>query len=187
MIQVSPNGWTDREIALEWLQHFNNHTAIRTRGQYRLLIMDGHSSHCSLESVEYCAAHQIIALCLPPHSTHELQPLDVGIFGPLAKEYRSLVSEGALFGAQRVNNLQFLHYYQKTRKTITKNIPSAWRGAGLVPFDPHKVLNRHRPITPPFATVTDERGRQLNIPVNSSTAARINEIMEEVFQRIGLP
>ena len=29
----------------------------------------------------------IIPLILPPHSTHRLQPLDVGFFGPLSSAY----------------------------------------------------------------------------------------------------
>ena len=30
----------------------------------------------------------IIPLILPPHSTHRLQPLDVGLFGPILKAIR---------------------------------------------------------------------------------------------------
>ncbi|KAL1972161.1 hypothetical protein VTN31DRAFT_7380 [Thermomyces dupontii] len=66
VIRVSPNGWTSTEIALEWLQHFDKHTAPRTRGSHRLLILDGHASHLSLEFVQYCVDHHIVALCLPP-------------------------------------------------------------------------------------------------------------------------
>ena len=29
----------------------------------------------------------MLVLCLPPHSTHLLQPLDVGLFGPLQHAY----------------------------------------------------------------------------------------------------
>lgn len=44
-VHISPNGWTDNEIALEWLQHFHAYTITQTKGVYRLLILDGHSSH----------------------------------------------------------------------------------------------------------------------------------------------
>jgi hypothetical protein len=30
---------------------------------------------------------RILILILPPHTTHRLQPLDVGLFGPLVKAY----------------------------------------------------------------------------------------------------
>lgn len=53
--------------------------------------MDGHTSHVAWEFFEYCLTHNIIPLCLPAHSTHLLQPLDVGLFGPLQKNYGTLL------------------------------------------------------------------------------------------------
>ncbi|KAF2179253.1 CENP-B protein, partial [Zopfia rhizophila CBS 207.26] len=63
-----------------WLKHFDTHTKKRTIGAYRLLILDGHESHNSLEFTEYCKENKIVTLCIPPHSSHILQPLDVGCF-----------------------------------------------------------------------------------------------------------
>ena len=45
-----------------------------------LLIQDGHCSHVSIEGIELATAHSIHLLCLLPHTTHILQPLDVGVF-----------------------------------------------------------------------------------------------------------
>lgn len=43
--EVIPNGWTTDEIGLRWLQkHFIPTTNRRTKGKYRLLILDGHGS-----------------------------------------------------------------------------------------------------------------------------------------------
>ena len=55
--------------------------------------MDGHTSHVTWQFFDYCLEHNIIPLCLPPHSTHLLQPLDVGLFGPLQKHYGSVLDE----------------------------------------------------------------------------------------------
>ena len=46
-------------------------------------ILDGHASHFSWEFLSFCLEHNMLVLCLPPHSTHILQPLDVGLFSPL--------------------------------------------------------------------------------------------------------
>lgn len=154
VIKVTPNGWTDHEVALEWLQHFDRHTKGRNRGKYRLLILDGHSSYQTFEFVEYCENNAIIPLCLPPHATHVLQPLDVGIFSPLAEAYKQLISEQSLLGATRVTNPQFLQLYQKARQTIAQNIPGAWQGAGLLPYNPEKVLAEYKPKAAPFKAVT---------------------------------
>ncbi|KAF7572754.1 hypothetical protein PtrM4_076590 [Pyrenophora tritici-repentis] len=48
-IAVSDNGWTNNELGVEWLKHFNAHTQARSIGARRLLIIDGHRSHQSLE------------------------------------------------------------------------------------------------------------------------------------------
>jgi hypothetical protein len=84
---VSNNGWTTNEIAMDWIRHFEEYTFRRKLGGHRLLILDGHESHHSDEFEEYCKEHNIITLCMPPHSSHILQPLDVGCFGPLKKSY----------------------------------------------------------------------------------------------------
>lgn len=36
-IKTTPNGWTDNETGLEWIKHFDKHTASRTKGVYRML------------------------------------------------------------------------------------------------------------------------------------------------------
>ncbi|KAK9443963.1 DDE superfamily endonuclease, CENP-B-like protein [Metarhizium brunneum] len=50
---------------------------------YRLLIVDGFTSHTTVAFAEYCIKFDIIIAVLPPHSTHLMQPLNVGVFLPL--------------------------------------------------------------------------------------------------------
>ena len=45
-----------------------------------LLVWDGHGSHESLGIIDLAIENNIILLSLPPHTTHKLQPLDVGVF-----------------------------------------------------------------------------------------------------------
>jgi hypothetical protein len=74
----SPNGLTNNKLSLAWIKHFNQYTEARAKGHPRLLLMDGHGSHITLEFCGYALAHNIVLFCLPAHSTHLLQPLDVG-------------------------------------------------------------------------------------------------------------
>ncbi|KAI1506883.1 DDE superfamily endonuclease [Pyrenophora tritici-repentis] len=70
-IAVSDNGWTNNELGVEWLKHFNAHTQARTIGARRLLIIDGHRSHQSLEFQELCKENNIIrSVCLLTHLTY---------------------------------------------------------------------------------------------------------------------
>jgi len=138
----------------------------------------------SSDFIQYCCDHSIIALCLPPHSTHLLQPLDVGVFGPLAKAYKKLVHEHSRYGAVNISKVDFLHYYHKARSTAitTRNVLSAWRAAGLIPYDPSVITsNLPRPTTPPFASLTNSNGVQVNITVTPHTAIRINQFVDEVL------
>jgi hypothetical protein len=55
--------------------------------------MDGHVSHVTFEFFDFCISHDIICVCLPSHSTHILQPLDVGCFRSLQGAYEQEVFE----------------------------------------------------------------------------------------------
>jgi hypothetical protein len=87
-ISMSENGWTDNELGQAYFEDHFNYTKEIMKGQYRILIVDGHDCHLTIKAIQYCIDNKIILLCLPPHATHMLQPLDVGCFGPLAQVYK---------------------------------------------------------------------------------------------------
>jgi pyruvate/2-oxoglutarate dehydrogenase complex dihydrolipoamide acyltransferase (E2) component len=153
-IATSPKGWTDNHLGLLWLrEHFEVETAKRQLGEYRLLLLDGHESHCTLEFIEFCSEKKIILLVLPPHTTHLLQPLDVAIFQPLAKYYSNEVVDHSHEKHYWLDKEDFIEYYQNARKKALResNILSAWRTTGLLPFNPQIVLDKlpNRLTTPP--------------------------------------
>ena len=45
-----------------------------------MLFVDGHKSHLTLKLINLACKKDVILFCLPPHSTHALQPLDVVVF-----------------------------------------------------------------------------------------------------------
>lgn len=184
VIRVSDSGWTNSDIALDWLSHFNSYTKPRLQGIYRILILDGHESHVSLPFIEYCEAHKIVPLCLPPHSTHILQPLDVSIFGPLAKAYKKRLHDTAIYGALAITKKEFLEIYQAARSEAisSSNIASAWRATGLIPYDPSTVLSKIQTETLPFASLTNKDGIRIDIPVSPSVGERINGVIDLVLQ-----
>ena len=79
-IRVSPNGWTDREIALHWLKEVFHPQTSRTQGVYRLLMSMGMTVTSQWNPWSSAIKkNKIVSLCLSPHSTHPLQSLDVGV------------------------------------------------------------------------------------------------------------
>ncbi|KAF7575417.1 hypothetical protein PtrM4_070430 [Pyrenophora tritici-repentis] len=156
-IAVSDNGWTNNELGVEWLKHFNAHTQARSIGARRLLIVDGHKSHQSLAFQELCKENNIYTLCMPPHSSHLLQPLDVGCFSPLKRAYSREVESLMRNHINHITKLEFLPAFKIAfnRAFTLANICSAFRGAGLVPLQLEAVLSKVdvqlRTPTPPAA------------------------------------
>jgi hypothetical protein len=52
---------------------------------YRLLILDGYKSYLNQDFKDYCFKQKILTLCIPPHSSYILQPLDVVCFSLLKR------------------------------------------------------------------------------------------------------
>lgn len=152
----SKNGWSDDSLGLQWLEHVfdrttKEKTSVRDR---RLLIVDGHSSHVNIPFIDYADANRILLAVFPPHSTHRLQPLDIGMFSPLATYYSQaidrLLSESQ--GLVRLTKRDFWPlFYEAWEKAFhAKNVRSAWEAAGLYPLNPKRVIStivRHQ--TPP--------------------------------------
>jgi hypothetical protein len=154
-IGLSENGWTNDNLALQWLQEvFEKHTAARTIGRYRLLILDGHGSHGTAEFEFFCKNHQIIPLYMPAHSSHLLQPLDVSCFAPLKQIYGRQIQINMECGINHIDKQTFLSTYQYTRVRAlsSANICSGFAAAGLVPYNPQRVMDSLdiiKKITPP--------------------------------------
>ena len=129
-------------------------------GTHRLLIIDGHESHCSVDFRDLCEEMKIILLCMPPHSSHLLQPLDVGCFSPLKRAYGDAISVLARNRIHHISKETFLPAFKQAYyKAITPdNIRGGFRGAGLSPHDYNVVLSQLnvmlRTPTPPAQETT---------------------------------
>jgi hypothetical protein len=144
VIATSKNGWTNNELGLEWLKHFDRSTSNRLTGPYRLLILDGHESHHSADFERYCKEKKIIPLCMPAHASHLLQPLDVGCFAVLKKAYGREIEHLIRCSITHISKTEFLPaFYTAFKATFTEsNIRGGFRGAGIAPFDPENVISK---------------------------------------------
>jgi hypothetical protein len=160
-IRTSSNGWTSNEIGLDFIQYFKKHTKDRKTGVHRLLVLDGHESHVSGDFELYCKKHNIIILCMPAHSFHILQPLNVACFGPLKRVYGKMVEKMMRRSLTYIAKEDFLPFFKDTHFEVFthKNIQAGFLGAGLVPFDPESVVSkldvRLRTPTPPGSSGMD--------------------------------
>jgi hypothetical protein len=144
VIAPTQNGWTDNKTGLEWIQHFNKHTKPKREADYRMLILDGHESHMSAEFNQYCKDNKIIPISMPPHSSHLVQPLDVALFRPLKHAYGGEISNFIRASINHITKSEFFIAFKAAHnKTFTgDNIKAAFRGAGIVPWDPDSVISK---------------------------------------------
>jgi hypothetical protein len=85
---VSPKGWTYCKIGHDWLTNvYDPISKAHYPGEPHLSILDGRVSHINYNFLTFCKVNHIMVFYLPPHSTHLLQPLDVGLFAPLQLAY----------------------------------------------------------------------------------------------------
>ena len=152
VFSYSPKGWIDDRLALMWLEKiFEPQTAPLVGRLPRLLILDGHGSHLTFQFVQFCLDHSILLLCLPAHSTHLLQPLDVGLFAPYQHYYCCEVDDYQRSGHNSqtigIKKSLFIRMVANARKkTFTSsNICKAFEGAGIWPLSAQKVLGKMRP------------------------------------------
>jgi len=135
---MSPAGWTDCELSYEWMRKVFVPQVQKKCGNSGpiLLILDGHNSHTHYKFLEYADAHNIVVLCLPPHTTHRLQPCDVGVFGPLSNAWKTEVQKCFLQG-ESVNRYNLIELYSKARLVSFKpsTIQAAFRTTGIYPFN----------------------------------------------------
>ena len=110
----SDNGWMVTELFYGWLaNHFIKHI---TSERPVLLLVDGHTTHIDIETSKFCMHHGILLYCLPPHSSHATQPLDVGFFGALKSNWK-----------KAVNNFQVTHLgLSVTNRNFAQVFKVAW-------------------------------------------------------------
>src|SRR6266498_262685 len=144
---ATQKGWSNENIGVYWLEHiFDRHTKEKADNHRRLLIVDGHNSHLNIRFINYANQNRILLTFLPPHSTHRLQPLDVGLFGPLANYYTQEIDR---FVAEyqsyvTISKRHFWKFFLEAyNRAFTKeNVESGWAATGIYPFKPQRVLAR---------------------------------------------
>lgn len=124
---------------------FNKHTKEKAGIHgYRLLLVDGHSSHVNLDFLDYVDKNRIIVLVLSPHATYRLQPYDIGLFSPLSKGYSLEVSNYFVSRQSFVSMSKrlFYRFFKNAWEVsfIKSNIEAAWRATGIWPYNPNKTL-----------------------------------------------
>lgn len=120
------SGWMSETEFLIFLDHFIKHVK-PTKDDPVLLFLDNHHSHVNVAVINKAKENYVILLSFPPHCSHKLQPLDVGVYGPL-KNY--------------VARLQTNWMINNPGKTMTiYDLPGIVREAFPLAFTPNNIVH----------------------------------------------
>ena len=141
---TSTSSWTLNSHGFKQLQKvFEPESQKKAGNQPQLLIIDSHSSHITGDLITLCMQKNINLLTIPPHCSHLLQPLDVRVYGPLKRYHAQEVDQYTQAGITRTQRAHWVEIFIRIREKAltTYNIQARWKGAGLVAFNPRRVLN----------------------------------------------
>ena len=140
---VSQSGWMEELNYLKWfeLQFYPAVKHLLATGPV-VLFFDGHFSHMSISLIKKARTLGIHLFCLPPNTTHVLQPLDVGVFGPVKQRWRTILKNHKLkTKATNITKEVFPSLIKQLweRGITAEHLQGGFRAAGLVPFNPKAV------------------------------------------------
>ena len=183
LVGTSETGYSNDALKMARLVHFEKYSAKRQTGTYRLLLLDGFGSHCTKQFIDYCDNHKIVVFCLPLHSSHHLQPLDVVVFQPYKHYHAEAVEAATRMGCSDFNKIEFLDQIDSIRQQTFKpsTIQSAFRATGLIPYDPSIVISKLReaaPTLPPRSLQPSGSGPSIPLTI-ASLKAQGEELQRE--------
>jgi hypothetical protein len=173
---------------------FDPETRDKATGEYRLLICDGHDSHITAEFIAHCMDNKILLMILPPHSSHLTQPLDVGVFGALKKHLAREIEPLMRSGVARIQKVEWLPAFiaAHDKALVTKNILGGFRGTGIHPFLPTKVLRRVttslspqpllQPSTPPIRLTAFNEAVLTDSPADLNAIQWANDALNTLLE-----
>lgn len=143
----SKSGWFDSISFEDWFTTIVVPWAKKNPGP-KVVIGDNLSSHLNVNIIVESQRNNIRFVFLPKNATHLTQPLDVGYYGPLKRIWRQILLNYKIQNPrdQTVNKISFPPLLKKLMQqldlTNQKTIEGAFRGTGIIPFNPQEVLKR---------------------------------------------
>ena len=180
---VSESGWMTETVFENWFSSLFLPFCCWKKKTI-ILTFDGHDSH--YETIVKALQENVIIVCLPLHTSHALQPLDVAIFKPFKDHWHRI----------------FLTFYRKIKiKTVDKvispsltkklwgkissdNLISGFRGAGLWPLNRdavHKERSMDGETEQPSYTLNNEK---INSPWKILKESTVNVIAPPTTKEI---
>ena len=143
---TTESGYINSDIFTSWFRD----CFIPNAGKSRpiLVLMDNHSSHLNKEVIDVARASNVELLCLPSHSTHLLQPLDIGVYHLLKQNIATMSTRLGYTGMKTIPRQKFSKLLHLALNKIRgSDVSSSFSCAGICPYNPQKVEVDNLPCT----------------------------------------
>ncbi|KAF0303204.1 hypothetical protein FJT64_019523 [Amphibalanus amphitrite] len=142
---TTPSGWMEGNIFESWFQTiFVPEITKKHDGQPTVLVYDGHGSHMTYRTAALAKDNNITVVCLPPHTSHAIQPLDVAVFKPVKVAWAQILKrwqrESRLVAVDKSVFPTLISQLWKELDPV--HAVAGFRGSGLFPVDAEKVRSR---------------------------------------------
>ncbi|XP_017302856.1 uncharacterized protein LOC108253432 [Diaphorina citri] len=133
------SGWMQDYVFEKWLTKF---VQVQHIEKPILVTFDGHGSHLTYNVTKIAQENGLILLCLPPNTSHALQPLDVGVFGPMKTEWKNILKNW--YRQSRLKNIDKAIFPSLLKQLLKSSFKSehvigGFKGSGLYPVNKHAV------------------------------------------------
>ena len=144
---VSDSGWSNSEVFRGYVEnHLLKYLPERSVTNPVLLLYDGHRSHINVGIIDLAKQQNIILFVLPAHTSHVLQPLDVGCFGPFERIFNNMshtfMRDNCGMSITRYN-ICSVACPAYCKALSQENLQSSFKRSGIYPFNPNAVDPSH--------------------------------------------
>ncbi|KAB0802155.1 hypothetical protein PPYR_04341 [Photinus pyralis] len=187
-----PSGWMQTEIFFpKWFEHFLHYSKPSATDPV-LLILDGHATHTkNVQLIEAARQNHVHILCIPPHTSHRLQPLDVSFMFPLStfhtQECETWMRQnpGRAITIRQVGSI-FGKSYLKA--STPQNAINGFKKTGIFPLDPNVFPEEafaasettDRDLDADAVTIQDAVFHATENPVVDKTSSSTTNVMQDI-------
>ena len=182
---VSSSGWMETAQFHEWfLKMFLPAIEGLLKTGPVLLFVDGHNSHLAIDLLGLARANNVTIYCLPPNTTHILQPLDVAVFGPLKRVWRRKVKEYKLtMHASKITKHDFPALLSSLfhESVLPEHLVSGFRATGIHPLSKEAIKPYKLEASAMFAPEEHQQMLAEHLVVASPVTSRVETFFAKFF------
>lgn len=160
-------GWMNTGSFYEYISNVFYPWLVRKSIAFPVIVfVDGHRSHATYDTVQFCKEKQIILVSLPPNATHFIQPLDVSFFKPMKSSWDTVLVKWRFdHGGAMITRPDFAPLLEQAINDMENKdstLKNGFRKCGLVPWNADAI---DYTLLPNPYTISKDKRENIPVPV----------------------